>query len=60
MIKKRLNRLSTGQKTFNNANPNYQFALHQSKFKHKLEYEKKTNPINKKKQKQTRILEKNL
>ena len=54
MIEKRLNRLSTDQQTFDNAKHSYQVALRQSNFKHKLKYENKTNPVDKKKRKQTR------
>ena len=54
MIEKRLNRLSTDLRTFDNAKHSYQIALLQSNFKHKLEYENKTNPVDKKKRKRTR------
>ena len=51
MIEKRLSRLSTNPKTFNNEKHSYQIALRQSNFKHELEYAKKISPIDKKKQK---------
>ena len=50
MIEKRLNRLSTDPQIFNNAKHSYQAALRQSNFKHELEYENKTNPVDIKKQ----------
>ena len=50
MIDKRLKRLSTDPQTFDNAKHSYQVALRQSNFKHKLEYENKTSPVDKRKQ----------
>ena len=49
MIDKRSNRLSTDPTIFNTAKQSYQAALRQSNFKHELEYENKTNPVDKKK-----------
>ena len=54
MIEKRLNRLSTDLRTFDNTKHSYQIAVLKSNFKHKLEYENKTNPVDKKKRKRTR------
>ena len=52
MIEKRLNRLSTDSQIFDNAKHNYQAALGQSNFNHKLKYENKnkTNYVCKKKE----------
>ena len=54
MIEKRLNRLSTDQQIFDNVKHSYQAAPRQSNFKQELEYENKTNPVDKKKRKRRR------
>ena len=54
LIEKRLNGLSTEQRTFNYAKHSYQVALLQFNFKQKLENENKTYPVDKKKRKRTR------
>ena len=48
MIDKRLDRLSTDPQIFDNAKHSHQTALRQSNFKLVLEYENKTNPVDKK------------
>ena len=56
MIEKRLNRLSTDPRTFDNAKHSYQVALHQSNFKHELECENKTNTVEKRYENEQKIM----